>query len=70
MRAILAIVCLFCGSPDDLSAEGYDGAQEPKAERYRALLSELASSRTAPEAKAPIDLPEDVKEAIEAWTQG
>jgi hypothetical protein len=68
MRAILALLCLFSGSPDDAAAESIDTAQEPKVERYRAFLAELASSGTASETKAPIDLPKDLKEAIENWT--
>ncbi len=68
MRAILALLCLFSGSPDDAAAESVDGVQEPKVERYRAFLSELASSETASEPKAPIDLPKGRKEAIENWT--
>ena len=69
MRAILALLCLFSGSPDDdAAAESVDTAQEPKVERYRAFLSELASSGTASETKAPIDLPAGLKEAIETWT--
>jgi hypothetical protein len=43
MRAILALLCLFSGSPDDAAAESVDTAQEPKIERYRVFLSELAS---------------------------
>jgi hypothetical protein len=69
MRAILALLCLFSGSPDDAAVESFDTAQESKVERYRAFLSELASSATAPETKAPIDLPEGLKEAIEDWTR-
>ena len=67
MRAILALLCLFSGSPDD-AMENVDTAQAPKIERYRAFLSELASSGTASETKAPIDLPAGLKEAIENWT--
>ena len=67
MRAILALLCLFSGSPDD-AMEGIDTAQEPKVERYRAFLSELASSGTASETTALIDLPAGLKEAIETWT--
>ena len=68
MRAILALLCLFCGSPDDLATEGLDVGQEPKVERYRMLLSELASSSAAPAAETLIDLPDGLREAIEAWT--
>jgi hypothetical protein len=68
MRAILALLCLFSGSPDDAAAESIDTAQDPKIERYRAFLSELASSGTASETTALIDLPAGLKEAIETWT--
>ena len=39
MRAILALLCLFSGSPDDAAVKSVDTAQEPKVERYRAFLS-------------------------------
>jgi hypothetical protein len=68
MRAIFALLCLFGGSPDDVTAESIDAAQEPKVERYRTLLSELAPPGMAQSTKAAIDLPEDLKEAIENWT--
>ena len=68
MRALLALLCLFSGSPDDAVAESIDTVQEPKVDRYRAFLSELASSGAASESKAPIDLPAGLKEAIETWT--
>lgn len=67
MRAILALLCLFTGLPDDASGEGCDAAQE-KTEKYRAFLSELASSETTPDGKTAIDLPDGLKQAIEAWT--
>lgn len=67
MRAILALLCLFTGLPDDASAEGFDAAGE-KTEKYRALLSELASSRIPSETRVSTDLPEGLKETIEAWT--
>jgi hypothetical protein len=68
MRAILAFLCLFSGSPDNAAAESVDTAQEPKIEKYWAFLSELASPETASATKAPIDLPAGLKEAIEIWT--
>ena len=67
MRALLALLCLFSGFPNDVM-ESADTAHEPKIERYRAFLSELASSGTASESKALIDLPAGLKEAIETWT--
>jgi hypothetical protein len=70
MRAILALLCLFCGSPDDVTAESFDAAQERKVEKYRAILSDLVSSSGGPADKAPIDLPEGLREAIETWTDG
>ena len=67
MRATLALLCLFFGSPDDVAAECPDAAQELKVERYRTLLSALTSSDLGPGIKAPTDLPEDLKDVIEAW---
>jgi hypothetical protein len=69
MRAILTLLCLFCGLPDDVTAGSFDVGQEPKVERYRALLSDLAVSSTGSAIKTPIDLPEGLKEAIETWTR-
>jgi len=69
MRAILALLCLFCSLPDDVTAESFDVGQEPKVERYRALLSDLAASSTSLPIKTPIDLPEGLKEAIGTWTR-
>jgi hypothetical protein len=67
MRAILALLYLFSGLPEDASTEGFDGNQE-KTEKYRALLSELASSGTTPGIATATDLPDGLKQAIEAWT--
>ena len=69
MGAILALLCLFCGSPSDVPAESLDAAQELRVDTYRAFLSELASSSRVPVAEAPIDLPKGLKEAIEVWTR-
>jgi len=68
MRAILALICLFWASPNDVAAENFNVAQQLKVERYRAFLYELTFPQTAPDTTAPIDLPEDLKEAIEVWT--
>ena len=67
MRAILALLCLFSGLPDDTPAEGFDATQE-KTERYRAFLSELASPDTPSGIETASDLPEGLKQAIEDWT--
>ncbi len=69
MRTILAVLCLFWGSLDDAAAENLDRSQKRKIERYRTLLCELTSTDPRLEAKAPIDLPEDLKNAIEDWTR-
>jgi hypothetical protein len=69
MRTILAILCLFWGSIDNAAAESFDTSQKRKIERYRTLLCELASPEAHLEAKAPIDLPEGLKNAIEDWTR-
>lgn len=69
MRTILAILYMFWGPLDDATAEGLDTSQKRKIERYRTLLCELASPDPRLEAKAPIDLPERLKNAIEDWTR-
>jgi hypothetical protein len=69
MRAILALLCLFGGSPNDVTAEGFDAPQEPKVEKYRALISELGMSSGNLADEAPIDLPAGLREAIEDWTR-
>ena len=47
--------------------EGIDAAQE-KTERYRSLLSELASTGASSSSETASDLPEGLKQAIDAWT--
>jgi hypothetical protein len=69
MRAILSILFLFSGTPDDMTAESLNATDERKVERYRILLSELVSSTCDAETKTPTDLPEGLKEAIEGWTR-
>jgi hypothetical protein len=69
MRATLALLCLFCGFPNNMTPESSDTLQEPKVEKYRILLGELASSGTVSAVEALIDLPEGLKEAIEVWTE-
>lgn len=69
MRTILVVLCLFWGSLDDATAESLDTSQKRKIERYRILLCDLASPDPRLEAKAPIDLPEDLRDAIEDWTR-
>ncbi|MNG42111.1 hypothetical protein D3C84_1317650 [compost metagenome] len=54
---------------DDPTAESLDTSQKRKIEGYRTLLCDLASSDPRLEAKAPIDLPDGLKEAIEDWTR-
>jgi hypothetical protein len=70
MRAMLAALCLFCGSAVDVAAEDFDAAQQPKVERYRVLLSELTAAGEPRAVEAATDLPDGLKEAIEAWTNG
>jgi hypothetical protein len=51
-------------------ADSTNPAHEPKVERYRVLLWEVAASDAAREAGIPSDLPADLKEAIDTWTCG
>ncbi|WP_201830089.1 hypothetical protein [Microvirga zambiensis] len=69
MRATLALLCLFFGSPDDVAADSLDAAQEMKVERYRTFLSSLSVPELDREIMTPSDLPEDLKGIIEEWTR-
>jgi hypothetical protein len=69
MRAILTLLCLFSCLPDETSAESFEAVQG-KTEKYRALISELASPEPVPGTETATDLPDGLKQAIESWTTG
>jgi hypothetical protein len=69
MRAILSILCLFAGLPADVVAEEFEATRLEKAERYRAILAAIAADPALSVERKPSDLPDGVREAVEAWTQ-
>ncbi len=66
MCALLSLLCLLWGSPPEcVSSEHEEACLDQRAE-YRAILSEISAGRAAE--APPRDLPEDLREAVEAWT--
>ena len=66
MRTLLSLLCLLWASPAEHLAAQRDSSDR-RAE-YRTLLSEIAAGRAASAEASPRDLPEDLREAVEAWT--
>jgi hypothetical protein len=69
MRSLNILPCLLCGGPDEGLARNFDSAQE-RLKRYQALLTELAAVEVGCKVRTVIDLPEDLREAIDTWTCG
>jgi hypothetical protein len=69
MRSLNILPCLSCGGPDEVLARNFDSAQE-RLKRYQALLTELAAMEVGCKTRTVIDLPEDLREAIDIWTCG
>jgi hypothetical protein len=69
MRSLNILPCLPCGGPDEGPARNFDFAQE-RLKRYQALLTELAAAEVGCKVRTVIDLPEDLREAIDTWTCG
>jgi hypothetical protein len=76
LPARLPILCLvaglrglFAGLPaDDL--DGFEARRIARTENYRAVLAAIAADPAHPRAQRPYDLPDGIREAIEAWTKG
>jgi hypothetical protein len=69
MRALLGILCLFAGDPADGIAEEFESTRLERTEKYRAVLAEIAVDPDLSVELVPQDLPDGVREAVEAWTQ-
>jgi hypothetical protein len=69
MRVLLTLLSLLCGAPDDLTADEFQQARIERTLQYRTLLAEIAPDRVLSGLPQPRDLPDDVREAVEAWTK-
>jgi hypothetical protein len=67
MRALLSILLLFMGLPNEGLAEEYETARIERRDEYRGIMRALETDRDSSVAH---DLPDGVREAIEAWTKG
>jgi hypothetical protein len=69
MRALFSIFCLFSNLSGGGIAEDLEAAQQERAEQYHAVLAEIATDKAFSVTPLPHDLPDDIREAIEAWTE-
>ena len=67
MRALLGLLCLFCGAPAAMA--GAEASRLARTAEYRAVLSEIAAARAVPDEPLSHDLPDGLREAVEAWTE-
>ena len=68
MRALFSIFCLFSNLSGGGIAEELEAAQQERTEQYHAVLAEIAPDKALSVTPLPHDLPDDIREAIEAWT--
>jgi hypothetical protein len=69
MRALFSIFCLFSNLSGGGIAEDLEAAQQDRTEQYHAVLAEIATDKALSVTPLPHDLPDDIREAIEAWTE-
>jgi hypothetical protein len=69
MRALLTMLCLFSGSPDEAATDEVQRARLERTDHYRAVLADIAIDTAVFEEMQPHDLPAGVREAIDAWTR-
>jgi hypothetical protein len=68
MRVLLTVLSLISGSPDDVTAEESQRARIERTDEYRAVLAEIATRKVSSMPPRSHDLPDAIREAIEAWT--
>jgi hypothetical protein len=66
MRALLGIFWLIVGLPADGVSEECGAVRRDNTTAFRTVLTEIAADAAAGEQR-PADLPEGLREAIEAW---
>jgi hypothetical protein len=69
MRALFSIFCLFSSLSGGGIADDLEAAQQERTEQYHAVLAEIATDKALSVTPLPHDLPDDIREAIEAWTE-
>ena len=69
MRALFSIFCLFSSLSGGGIAEDLEAAQQERTEQYHAVLAEIAPDKAFSVTPLPHDLPDGIREAIEAWTE-
>ena len=68
MRALIGLLCLFSGDPAASVGGDADEARLARSAEVRAVLSEISARSPAPNDSIPHDLPDGLREAVEAWT--
>lgn len=70
MRALFGILCLFSCAEAASAAQRLHDARVARTAEVRAVLSEISARRGTPDEERSHDLPDDLREAVEAWTRG
>jgi hypothetical protein len=69
VRALFSIFCLFSNLSGRGIAEELEAAQQERTEQYHTVLAEIAPDKSFSVTPLPHDLPDGIREAIEAWTE-
>ena len=69
MPALLSILWLFAGSPADIGVDELEANRNKKWTECQALLSDISDGGRSLDDQRPRDLPDGLREAVEAWTQ-
>ncbi len=70
MRALLGLLCLFSCAQAASASQRLDDARVARTAEVRAVLSEIAARRDPADERRSHDLPDGLREAVEAWTRG
>ena len=70
MRALLGLLCFFCGAQAAAAKDAVDANRQARTAEYRAVLSEIAVVRPRSEERLSHDLPDPLREALDVWTKG
>ncbi len=70
MRALLGLLCLFSCAQAASASQRLDDARVARTAEVRAVLSEISDKRDSAQERRSHDLPDALREALEAWTRG